>query len=142
ELVFLHPAEDTRIDIRMDSREASRADSAPPVAVEGTGQWRGNDFSLEGRVASLLELQQPDAGAGYGVDLRARAGRTSAHARGRLFNPFQFQRFDVQMQLEGANLHDLYPLLGNALPPAPAYTLAGRLGRNRNVWTYEESDGA
>src|SRR5690554_288010 len=51
ELVFLHPAEDTRIDIHMDSREASRADAAPPVAVEGTGQWRGNDFSLEGRVA-------------------------------------------------------------------------------------------
>ena len=141
EMVFLHPAEDTRIDIRMESREASREGVAPPVAVEGTGEWRGNDFSLEGQVASLLELQQPDSGAGYGVDLRARAGRTSAHARGRLFNPFQFQRFDVQMQLEGANLHDLYPLLGIALPDTPAYTLDGRLGRNGNVWTYEEFNG-
>ena len=141
ELVFLHPAEDTRVDVRMESREAAREGVAPPVLVEGTGQWRGNDFSLEGQIASLLELQQPDAGAGYGVDLRARAGRTSAHARGRLFNPFQFQRFDVQMQLEGANLHDLYPLLGIALPHTPAYTLDGRLGRNGNVWTYEEFDG-
>ena len=141
ELVFLHPADDTRIDISMDSREAERTGAAPPVAVEGTGQWRGNDFSLEGRVASLLELQQPNAGAGYGVDLRARAGRTSAHARGRLFNPFQFQNFSVQMQLEGANLQDLYPLLGIALPDTPAYTLDGRLGREGNVWTYQEFSG-
>src|SRR5690606_35870073 len=141
ELVFLHPAEETRIDIRMESREAARDDVAPPVAVEGTGEWRGNDFSLEGQVASLLELQQPDAPAGYGVDLHARAGRTSAHARGRLFNPFQFQRFDVQMQLEGANLQDLYPLVGIALPDTPAYTLDGRLGRDGNVWTYQEFKG-
>src|SRR5690554_3864423 len=141
ELVFLHPAEDTRIDVRMDSREASREDVAPPVALEGSGQWRGNDFTLEGRVASLLELQQPDAGSGYGVDLRARAGRTSAHVRGRLFNPFQFQRFDVQMQLEGANLQDLYPLLGIALPDTPPYALDGRLGRDRDVWTYEDFTG-
>lgn len=141
ELVFLHPAGDTRIDIRMESREASGNDVAPPVAVEGSGKWRGNDFSLQGQVASLLELQQPDAPAGYAVDLRARAGRTSAHARGRLFNPFQFQRFDVQMQLEGANLQDLYPLVGIALPDTPAYTLDGRLGRDGNVWTYRQFKG-
>src|SRR5690606_17084685 len=130
-----------RIDISMDSREAERTGAAPPVAVEGTGQWRGNDFSLEGRVASLLELHQPDAGAGYGVDLRARAARTSAHARGRLFNPFQFQNFSVQMQLEGANLQDLYPLLGIALPDTPAHTLHGRLGRDGNGWAYQEFSG-
>lgn len=141
ELVFLHPADDTRIDVRMQSREAASEGVAPPVMVEGTGQWRGNDFSLEGRVASLLELQQSESGAGYGVDLSARAGRTSAHARGRLFNPFQFRHFDVQMQLEGANLQDLYPLLGIALPDTPAYALDGRLGRDGDVWTYREFRG-
>src|SRR5690554_3525023 len=114
ELVFLQPAEETRIEVTLDSRQALREDTAPPVAVEGSGQWRGNEFTLEGRIASLLDLQQPDAGSGYGVDLQARAGRTRAHARGRLFNPFQLQRFDLQMELAGSNLQDLYPLLGVA----------------------------
>ena len=45
------------------------------------------------------------------------------------------------MQLEGANLQDLYPLLGIALPDTPAYTVDGRLGREGNVWTYQEFSG-
>jgi len=141
ELLFLHPAEDTRIEVALDSREAADDSVAPPVAVEGSGRWRGNEFTLEGRVASLLDLQQPDAGSGYGIDLHARAGRTRAHARGRLFNPFQLQRFDLQMELAGANLDDLYPLLGVALPDTPPYTLDGRFGRDGNVWTYEGFSG-
>src|SRR5690606_40134059 len=36
---------------------------------------------------------------------------------------------------------DLYPLLGIALPDTPAYTLDGRLGRDGNVWTYQEFSG-
>lgn len=141
ELLFLQPAQETRIEVRLDSREAARADTAPPVAVTGSGQWRGNDFTLEGRIASLLDLQQQDADRGYGIDLQAHAGRTRAHARGRLFNPFQLERFDLQMELAGANLQDLYPLLGVALPDTPPYTLDGRFGRDGNVWTYEGFSG-
>lgn len=140
-LLFLQPSEETRIEVAMDSRKAEREGTAPPVLVAGSGQWRGNDFSLEGRIASLLELQQPDAGAGYGIDLQATAGRTRAHARGRLFNPFQLQSFDLQMELAGSNLQDLYPLLGVALPDTPPYTLDGRFGRDGNVWTYEGFSG-
>ena len=141
ELVFLQPADDTRIEVTLDSREAASGEAAPPVAVAGSGRWQGNDFTLEGRVASLLDLQQPDAGRGYGIDLQASAGRTSAHARGRLFNPFQLQRFDLQMELAGSNLEDLYPLLGVALPDTPPYSLDGRFGRDGNVWTYEGFSG-
>ena len=141
ELVFLHPAQDTLIKVALESREAARDDVAPPVAVEGSGRWRGNDFTLEGRIASLLDLQQPDPGQGYGIDLEASAGRTRAHARGRLFNPFQLQRFDLQMELAGANLEDLYPLLGVALPDTPPYSLDGRFGREGNVWTYKGFSG-
>src|SRR5699024_4658736 len=62
-------------------------------------------------------------------------------ARGRLFNPFQLQRFDLQMELAGSNLEDLYPLLGVALPDTPPYSLDGRFGRDGNVWTYEGFSG-
>lgn len=141
ELVFLHPADDTRIEVSLDSEESARAETAPPVAVAGSGQWRGNDFSLEGRIASLLDLQQQEDQAGYGIDLEATAGRTRAHARGLLFNPFQLQRFDLQMALSGANLADLYPLLGVALPDTPPYTLDGRFGRDANTWTYRDFTG-
>lgn len=141
ELLFLYPAEDTRIEVALDSRESTRTGTAPPVAVEGSGQWRGNEFEMEGRIASLLDLQQQESGSGYGIDLQARAGRTRAHARGLLFNPFQLQRFDLQMQLSGGNLADLYPLLGVALPDTPPYALDGRFGREGNVWTYRDFSG-
>ncbi|MGY0634906.1 AsmA family protein [Luteimonas sp. A478] len=141
ELLFLHPADDTRIEVSLESQESARAETAPPVAIAGSGQWRGNDFSLEGRIASLLDLQQQETQPGYGIDLEAEAGRTRAHARGVLFNPFQLQRFDLQMALSGANLADLYPLLGVALPDTPPYTLDGRLGRDANMWTYREFSG-
>src|SRR5690625_3753717 len=59
ELVFLHPAEETRNDVGMESREASREGVAPPVLVEGSGTWRGNDFNLGGRAPSLLNCSSP-----------------------------------------------------------------------------------
>lgn len=136
---ILAAAEDTDIELRLDSREARREDAAPPVAVEGAGHWRGNDFSLEGRIESLLALQETDGA--YGIDLEARAGRTRAHARGRLFNPFQLRRFDLQLALEGSNLEDLYPLLGVPLPATPPYALDGRFGRDGDIWRYEDFTG-
>lgn len=138
-LRVLVPAQDTDIDLRLDSRESRREDAAPPVAVQGEGSWQGNDFSVEGRVESLLALQ--DTGEAYRINLEARAGRTSAHARGRLFNPFQLQRFDLQLALSGSNLEDLYPLLGVALPPTPPYALDGRFSRDGNVWRYQAFTG-
>ena len=129
----------TAIDIRLASREAAKAGAAPPVELEGSGEWSGNEFSLAGTAESPLELQ--DTERPFHLDLRARAGATRAHARGSLTDPFRLRDFDLQFALAGRNLAHLYPLLGLALPDSPPYSVDGRLTRDGRTWHYDTFTG-
>ena len=46
---FIDPAGKTDLNLQVASRQAQRADAAPPVEVEGGGRWKGNPFKLQGR---------------------------------------------------------------------------------------------
>lgn len=137
-LRFSDAAGKTDIDITLSS-VAGQDGGAAPVAVEGSGHWRGASFRLEGQAASPMDLADTDTP--YRIDLDARAGATRASATGTLTNPFRFQTFDLRMQLSGQDLQHLYPLLGLALPPSPPYSLDGRLLRNGDLWHYEAFEG-
>lgn len=136
---FLDAAADTLIDVRLASREASDASAAPPIGIEGGGQWTGNRFTLEGSAESPLELQNSEEP--YRIDLRAQAGATRAHVRGSLVAPFQLRDFDLQFALSGRNLEHLYPLVGVAMPDTPPYALDGRLTRDGQTWHYDGFTG-
>ena len=143
-LRFTDAAQKTDIDITLDSvapgpARHAEAGAAAPVAVKGRGHWQGAAFRLEGQAASPLALA--DSQTPYRIDLEASAGATRASASGTLTNPFRFQTFDVQMQLAGQDLEDLYRLLGLALPPSPPYRLDGRLRRNGDEWRYDGFKG-
>ena len=125
----------TAIDIQLASRESGKPGGAPLVALDGGGEWSGNDFTLTGTAESPLELQ--DTGRPYRLDLRARAGATAAHARGSLTDPFRLRDFDLQFALSGINMAHLYPLLGLAMPDTPPYSVDGRLTRDGNTWHYD-----
>lgn len=115
----------------------------PDVFVSGGGTWEGNEFTLDGNGASPLALMDPDSP--YRIDVRARAGATRARARGTLLDPLRLRDFDLQFELAGADLEDLYPLVGVALPPTPPYRLDGRLTRDmenaRTTWHYDDFNG-
>jgi uncharacterized protein involved in outer membrane biogenesis len=137
-LRFTDAAEKTDIDVTLASiapTAGQARDAAAPVAIAGSGHWRGAAFKLEGQAASPLDLADTDTP--YRIDLDARAGATRARAQGTLTNPFRFQTFDLRMALSGRDLEDLYPLLGLALPPSPPYALDGRLRRSGDLWRYE-----
>ena len=138
-LQFLDEPGRTNIDLAVRSGQASKADAAPPVLVEGEGHWRGAAFTLKGGTESPLELTNSDHP--FRVHLDARAGATHAIARGSLINPFQLQVFDLQFQLSGQDLDDLYPLIGIAIPSSPPYRLDGRLKRDHARWRYEKFSG-
>lgn len=137
-LRFIDAARGTRIDLAVASHDGDD-NGKRPLALHGDGQWRGEAFELAGAVASPLELR--DSGTPFAIDLRARAGATRAHARGAITRLLRLDAFDVQMALSGADLEDLYPLVGLALPHTPRYALDGRLVRDGNVWRYEEFSG-
>lgn len=110
-----------------------------PMMLSGDGRYRGNAFSLQGRIGSPLELVED--GKRYHVDLEARAGKTRARAYGGLDRPLQLQDFDLGFEISGANMADLYRLLGLAIPPTSSYSLKGQLNRTGNVWRYREMSG-
>ncbi|TYT25688.1 AsmA family protein [Luteimonas viscosa] len=134
-LRFDDAREDTGIDIRLASREPRDGDAAPAVALSGDGRWTGNAFTLEGAAESPMELQ--DTERPYRLDLRARAGSTRAHARGTLIDPLRLRGLDLQFELAGRNLADLYPLFGVAMPDSPPYDVDGRLTRDGDTWHYD-----
>ena len=143
-LGFFEPAKKTDIKVAVDSRPRREGDAEPPIAVEGGGTWNGNRFTLEGTAESPLELR--DSQRPYRIDARAAAGPTRAHATGTLLDPLRLRDFDLQLALAGANMDDLYPLIGVALPPTPPYALEGRFTRSidspvRSTWRYDDFSG-
>lgn len=138
-LQFFNAPKKTDIDISVNSGAPRRVDAAPPIEIKGKGRWIGNAFTISGRAESPLELSNSDEP--YRIDLRAVAGPTRAHARGKLVDPFELRNFSLQLALSGQNLEDLYPLIGIATPPTPPYSLDGRLLRNGDVWQYQNFNG-
>ncbi len=133
---FLSPAGRTDVQAGVNS-----ADSGPaaPISLVGGGQWQANAFGISGQVDSPLHLA--DEQDPYRIDLRAQAGSTRAHARGTLADPLRLQDFELQVALEGADLQQLHPLLGLALPPTPPYELDGKLSRQGSRWHYDAFEG-
>ncbi len=133
---FVYREATTRTAIRLDiaTGPPGPQDQAAPLALKGDGRWKGQPFTLQGRIDSPLELT--DADSPYRLDLSARAGTTRAIARGGLTGPLALRDFELRMALSGQNLADLYPLIGLALPDTPPYSLDGNLGRTGTTWRY------
>ena len=138
-LQFSNAPKKTSIDIAVNSAQPRKEDAAPPIEISGKGRWIGNAFTISGRAESPFELGNTEAP--YRIDLRAVAGPTRAHARGKLIDPFALRDFSLQLALSGQDLEDLYPLIGIATPPTPPYKLDGRLIRKDDVWQYKDFNG-
>jgi hypothetical protein len=138
-LQFFDAAKKTDIDISVNSAKADAGNTAPPIDITGKGRWTGSAFKLSGRTESPLALT--DTTEPYRIDLRASAGRTTAHARGTLTDPFKFRDFDLRLALAGQNLEDLFPLIGVATPATPPYRFDGRLTRKDATWHYDSFKG-
>jgi uncharacterized protein involved in outer membrane biogenesis len=130
-----------RTDLALSLRSVPprEGDAMSPLVVAGNGRYRGFDFDLDGLVESPLALRSRDRP--YRVDLKARAGSTRAHARGRLAGMARLRQFDLDLTLQGSDLHELDPLLDLVMPSTPPYRFEGRLRRRGPVWHYDELRG-
>ncbi len=144
QLTYFEPSRKTDIKIDVDSKQRRANDAEPPISVSGGGRWKDNPFTLDGTAESPLELRESERP--YRIDIKAVAGPTKAHARGDLLDPLRFRDMDLKLALSGANLADLYPLIGVATPDTPPYTLDGRLTRDiadakSSTWHYDGFTG-
>jgi uncharacterized protein involved in outer membrane biogenesis len=134
---------DGRLDVRdapLGTRLSLTVDSATPQAdaesvrllFRGTGRYRSQPFRLDGWADSPVALLARQDAA-FRLDVSARAGATRGRVHGALKVPFNPNHLQVNAELKGDDLGDLYPLLGVAMPTSPPYRIAGRLRRDAQV---------
>lgn len=139
ELRFRHSRKRTDILIAVRSGAPAKDSREVPLLINGKGKHGGQAFSVAGRVASPLKLEDPDKP--YYIDLDLRAGATRALAKGGLRGALQLQNYDLDFTLSGPDMALLYPLIGVAAPPTPPYRLRGRLGHEGRTWSYRDFSG-
>src|SRR5690606_37485279 len=111
-----------------------------PGACTLTGEGEINDrpFSVEFTGAPLLNVRR-DRPYAFVADVRA--GGTRLKADGAIRRPFDFARWQAEIEVSGPDLADLYPLTGLTLPNTPPYRLAGQLERNALAYGMERVSG-
>ncbi|HYF18752.1 MAG TPA: AsmA family protein [Ramlibacter sp.] len=142
--VARHQGADIRTDFSMDRREqqagAGTGGPAMPLRFKAQGQWREQKFAAEGRTGDVLylsaPLQQP-----FPAEVQASSGGTQLRARGSIASLATLDGANVDFQLQGANLAELYRLVGVVLPDTPRFAFAGKLSKKAEVWQVRDIDG-
>ncbi len=99
--------------------------SEAKLVATATGTYGGVAMTASFTGGSLLSLG--DSAKPYPLDLQASAGKTKIHLKGTLQDPQKLTGADLQLELSGEDLADLYPLLHIPLAPTPLYNLRGHL---------------
>ncbi|HSY29220.1 MAG TPA: AsmA family protein, partial [Burkholderiaceae bacterium] len=113
------------------------------IAWEVAGKYMGENLDASGKGGALLDLRNQTAP--YPIAAHIRYGKTRAEFKGTVTKPSDLASLDLQMNLSGASMADLYYLSGIAMPRTPAYNTEGRLtgmlSKQGAVFHYENFKG-
>ena len=76
------------------------------------------------------------------VDGQATIGATKLAVKGHVVNPNDLKSLDAQLDLTGADMHELYTIFHVPLPPTPQYHIDGHLRYADNVWSFDNFHGS
>lgn len=134
---------DIRTDFAIDRRNEAAAGpvgQAMPLQFRARGTWQDETFSAEGRTGDVLYLSAP-LQRPFPAEVHATAGRTNLRARGSVASLATLDGANVNFQLQGPNLAELYELLGVVLPETPRYAVAGQLSKQGETWRLRQMNG-
>jgi uncharacterized protein involved in outer membrane biogenesis len=113
--------------------------NAGMLKVDARGKMKGFAGTVNGFIGSVLALSSTDKP--YPINLRAAVGNTKARANGTLLDPLSLKSEDINFELEGNDLAQLFPIVGVPLPPTPAYKLTGHLNHTGDKWRFQKFTG-
>ena len=129
-----------KTDVATDvSTIAAGQQNAGMWKVTGRGRIKGMQATIDGTVGSVFALASAENP--YPIRVRAVLGSTKARIDGALIDPLHLKGEDISFELEGADMAQLFPLLGVPLPPTPPYKLSGHLNHSGDVWTFRKFAG-
>jgi AsmA protein len=119
--------------------EPATGAASPGVTFKAEGRYRGQALAANGSGGSVLAWG--DETRPYPLRVQATLGHTNVQAVGTVTSLLRFTAVDLLLSLRGDSLASLFPLIGLALPPTPAYRTEGRLVRKGAEWRYESFTG-
>ncbi|MGO8828483.1 MAG: AsmA family protein [Steroidobacteraceae bacterium] len=110
-------------------------DSAQPLQMEGSGTLneRAVTFRLKGDALPSAAPDKP-----YAFEFDERSSGTDITAHGSLPQPFDLGRVDAEFDASGADMRDLYYLVGVTLPNTGTFHLQGRMVRRGNETLFDD----
>lgn len=136
--------EQRRLELKGDVDEIDRQDGDPYLlGWRISGSYQGEPIHGQAR-SGMLDVQGSEAR--YPIEASLKIGQPAAQthveAKGFLDKPRDGPMLDLQANVTGTSLAQLYPLLGIALPETRPYTTSGRLTGTPGVsWTYRDFSG-
>jgi AsmA family protein len=79
--------------------------------------------------------------APFPLEVNAAIGRTTLRATGTVASLSGLDGADLAFDLRGANLGDLYSVVGVVFPATPRYAVSGRAGKSGPRWTFTKLRG-
>jgi uncharacterized protein involved in outer membrane biogenesis len=136
-LLFHDPARKTALKVEVAT--TAGPDGQPGLRLHATGQYQGQAVDAEGTGGAMLSLA--DTTAPYPFDVRFKVGATQGTVGGSVTGLAAFAAADLQLDLGGETLSELFPLVKIALPATPPYRIKGRLIREGEWWRFHEFAG-
>ena len=124
-----------RADVSTASGDALRSD----LSFSVLGQYKGIATKAQGSGGPVLALR--DQSLPYPIKVNATLGQTVAAANGTITGLLTATALDMRMNLRGASMEQLYPLLGITFPVTRAYATEGHLVRVGTLWRYDKFSG-
>jgi AsmA family protein len=121
---FADPRIGADLQVKVRTRPADQKHEQQ-IVIDAHGTYGGQPLSGNFVGGSVLELR--NSTKPYPVELTAQSGNTHVHLVGTIDHPEQLTAANLQLQLQGQDLADLYKLFKLPLQPSPPYTLRGHL---------------
>jgi AsmA family protein len=135
---YVDPRMQIAAGIRIHTVEAKDTQFASAIRFDGNGTARGTRFTLSG---ALLTPNATLSGGHNRLELHAEAVRTRIDVAGTLPGATEIEGADLNMNVRGQNLADIFMLAGIAVPDTRAYRLASALTKRGDEWRFTKLRG-
>ena len=137
-LSYIDSVQDANVEVQFSiAAESSRA---LPLDFKAAGQWKGKKLAASGQTGGVLNLSKNVAGS-FPLQVDALVGLTRFKVDGTITDLAAMSGVDVNFDMQGRNLDELYKFTGVVLPSTPPYKVRGKLVRQGNSWIASQMQG-
>jgi hypothetical protein len=138
-LTFRDPAKGIDITTKIATAVGKADKNKDRIELHGRGTIRNHPLRFDVTGASILTLR--DSAERYPLQGTLVVGGTTLSFNGTMQDPAQLTGADLAISVRGPSLGEALPLFGIPAPQTPPYRIAGRLGKDGEVWSAQGLSG-